>query len=67
MIQITVGLGVNMMNTEFSGRPEEAEESARHSFHRGGSMREILTAAGDMQCPTHVTNTMDHHASHGLR
>lgn len=32
-IQITVDLGVNVMNTEFSGRPEKAEESER-AFYR---------------------------------
>ncbi|MET9202816.1 sugar phosphate isomerase/epimerase family protein [Gordonia sp. NPDC003585] len=133
-IQITVDLGVNVMNTEFSGRPEKAEESERafyrsmeellpiieregidvridphpddfvedglaairvirgvnsrnigmvfvgcHSFHMapgaeragrssaGGNMREIMTAAGDMLRLVHVADTMDHHASHGLR
>ncbi|MGU3431656.1 sugar phosphate isomerase/epimerase family protein [Actinomycetes bacterium M1A6_2h] len=38
-IQITVDLGVNVINTEFSGRPEKAEESER-AFHR--SMEELL-------------------------
>ncbi len=38
-IQITVDLGVNVMNTEFSGRPEKAEESER-AFYR--SMEELL-------------------------
>ncbi|MBY6365786.1 sugar phosphate isomerase/epimerase family protein [Rhodococcoides corynebacterioides] len=38
-IQITVDLGVQRMNTEFSGRPEKAEESER-AFYR--SMEELL-------------------------
>ena len=38
-IQITVDLGVSTMNTEFSGRPEKAEESER-AFYR--SMEELL-------------------------
>lgn len=38
-IQITVDLGVNQMNTEFSGRPELAEESER-AFYR--SMEELV-------------------------
>ncbi|OCC21552.1 protein iolH [Prescottella equi] len=38
-IQITVDLGVNVMNTEFSGRPEKAEESER-AFYR--SMEELV-------------------------
>ncbi|RPA12690.1 sugar phosphate isomerase/epimerase family protein [Gordonia sp. OPL2] len=121
-IQITVDLGVSVMNTEFSGRPEKPEESERafyrsmeelvpiieregidvridphpddfvedglaairmirginspniglafvacHSFHMGGNMREIMTTAGDMLRLVHVADTMDHHASHGLR
>lgn len=38
-IQITVDLGVNVMNTEFNGRPEKAEESER-AFYR--SMEELV-------------------------
>lgn len=38
-IHITVDLGVNVMNTEFSGRPEKAEESER-AFYR--SMEELV-------------------------
>ncbi|GGG13541.1 protein iolH [Rhodococcoides trifolii] len=38
-IQITVDLGVHVMNTEFSGRPEKAEESER-AFYR--SMEELV-------------------------
>ncbi|HEY5857589.1 MAG TPA: sugar phosphate isomerase/epimerase family protein [Aldersonia sp.] len=121
-IQITVDLGVNVMNTEFSGRPQQAEESERafyrsmeqllpiieregidvridphpddwvedglaairvirgvnspnigmvyvacHTYHMGNSMREIMREAGDLLRLVHVADTMDHHASHGLR
>lgn len=38
-IQITVDLGVNQMNTEFSGRPEQPEESEA-AFYR--SMEELV-------------------------
>ncbi len=121
-IQITVDLGVSTMNTEFSGRPEKAEESERafyrsmeellpiieregldvlidphpddfvedglaairvirgvnspnigmvyvasHSFHMGNRPLDIMRAAGDKLRLVHVSDTMDHHASHGLR
>jgi myo-inositol catabolism protein IolH len=121
-IQITVDLGVDTMNTEFSGRPEKAEESERafyrsmeelvpiveseglrvlidphpddfvedglaalrvirginsknfgfvyvasHTFHMGHSPIEIMRAAGDKLGMVHVSDTMDHHRSHGLR
>ncbi|WP_104131923.1 sugar phosphate isomerase/epimerase [Cryobacterium sp. M91] len=121
-IQITVELGVDTMNTEFSGRPELAEESERafyrsmeelvpiieregirvlidphpddfvedalaalrvirginsknvgfvyvasHTFHYGNSPLEIMRAAGDRLGLVHVSDTMNHHASHGLR
>ena len=121
-IQITVELGVDTMNTEFSGRPELAEQSERafyrsmeelvpiieregirvlidphpddfvedglaalrvirgvnsknvgfvyvasHTFHYGNSPLEIMRAAGDKLGLVHVSDTMDHHASHGLR
>jgi myo-inositol catabolism protein IolH len=121
-IQITVDLGVGTMNTEFSGRPEKAEESERafyrsmeelvpiieregidllidphpddfveeglaairvirglnsknvglvyvasHSFHMKNAPLEIMRAAGDKLRLVHVSDTMDHHASHGLR
>jgi len=121
-IQITVDLGVNVMNTEFSGRPEQAEQSERafyrsmeqllpiieregidvridphpddfvedglaairmirgvnspnigmvyvacHTYHMGGDMRAIMREAGDLLRLVHVADTMDHHASHGLR
>lgn len=39
VIQITVDLGVTVINTEFSGRPEKAEESERAFFR---SMEELL-------------------------
>ncbi len=39
VIQITIDLGVNVINTEFSGRPEKAEESERAFFR---SMEELL-------------------------
>jgi myo-inositol catabolism protein IolH len=110
------------MNTEFSGRPEKAEESERpstapwksccpsssakdmdvlidphpddfveeglaalrvirgvnsknigmvyvasHSFHMGNKPLDIMRAAGDKLRLVHVSDTMDHHASHGLR
>ena len=121
-IQITVELGVNTMNTEFSGRPELPEQSERafyrsmeelvpiiekegirvlidphpddfvedglaalrvirginsknfgfvyvasHTFHYGNSPLEIMRAAGDKLGLVHVSDTMDHKASHGLR
>ena len=121
-IQIAVDLGVSTMNTEFSGRPEKAEESERafyrsmeellpiieregidllidphpddfveeglaairvirglnsknvglvyvasHSFHMKNAPLEIMRAAGDKLRLVHVADTMDHHASHGLR
>jgi len=121
-IRIAVDLGVSTMNTEFSGRPEKAEESERafyrsmeellplieregldvlidphpddfvedglaairvirgvnspnigmvyvasHSFHMGNKPLEIMRAAGDRLRLVHVSDTMDHHASHGLR
>ncbi|MCV7161744.1 sugar phosphate isomerase/epimerase [Mycolicibacterium brisbanense] len=39
VIEITVDLGVNVINTEFAGRPEKAEESERAFFR---SMEELL-------------------------
>ena len=121
-IQIAVDLGVSTMNTEFSGRPEKAEESERafyrsmeellpiieregidllidphpddfveeglaairvirglnsknvglvyvasHSFHMKNAPLDIMRAAGDKLRLVHVADTMDHHASHGLR
>jgi myo-inositol catabolism protein IolH len=121
-IQITVDLGVNQMNTEFSGRPELPEESeaafyksmeellpiieregihvaidphpddfveeglaalrvirglnspnigmtyvASHTFHMKDDPLAIMQAAGDKIRVVHVSDTMNHHASHGLR
>lgn len=121
-IQISVDLGVNQMNTEFSGRPEEPELSeaafyrsmeelvplieseginvaidphpddfveeglaawrvirgvnsanlsfvyvAAHSFHMKDQPLDIMAAVGDRLRVVHVADTMDHHASHGLR
>ena len=39
VVEITVDLGVNVINTEFSGRPERAEESERAFFR---SMEELV-------------------------
>jgi myo-inositol catabolism protein IolH len=121
-IQITVDLGVKTMNTEFSGRPEKAEESERafyrsmeelvpiieregldilidphpddfvedglqairtirginsknigmvyvasHTFHMNNSPLEIMRAAGEMIRLVHISDTMDHRRSNGLR
>jgi myo-inositol catabolism protein IolH len=121
-IQITVDLGVDTMNTEFSGRPEKAEESERafyrsmeelvpiieregikvfidphpddfvenglaawrvirginsknfgfvyvasHTFHMGESPLDIMRAVGPRLGVVHVSDSMDHHASYGLR
>jgi len=122
IIEITVDLGCSVIGTEFSGRPERAEESeaafyrsmeellpiieregidllidphpddfvedgleairvirglnsknvgmvfvACHSFHMGHPMREVIRAGKDLIRLVHVADTMDHHASHGLR
>src|SRR4029079_5337519 len=40
---------------------------ACHAFHMGGTMAEIMRAAGDKLRLVHVADTMDHHRSHGLR
>lgn len=121
-IQIAVDLGVNQMNTEFSGRPEQPEESeaafyrsmeelvpliereginvaidphpddfveeglaawrvirgvnspnlsfvyvAAHTFHMKDEPLAIMDAVGDRLRVVHVADTMNHHASHGLR
>jgi myo-inositol catabolism protein IolH len=121
-IQITVDLGVKTMNTEFSGRPERAEESERafyrsmeellpiieregldvlidphpddfvedglqairtirgvnskniglvyvasHTFHMNQPPLTIMREAGEMLRLVHVSDTMDHKRSHGLR
>lgn len=122
VLQITVELGVDRIGTEFSGRPEKAEESERafyrsmeelvplveksgvkvfidphpddfvedglaawrvirginsksfgmvyvasHTFHMGGNADEIMDAAGARIGIVHVSDTMDHKRSHGLR
>jgi myo-inositol catabolism protein IolH len=41
VVQITVDLGVNVINTEFSGRPEKAEESERAFFRSMEALRII--------------------------
>ncbi|AUI51983.1 sugar phosphate isomerase/epimerase family protein [Arthrobacter crystallopoietes] len=121
-VQIAVDLGVTQMNTEFSGRPEQPEESeaafyrsmeelipvferegvnvaidphpddfveeglaawrvirgvnspnlgfvyvAAHSFHMKDEPADIMEAVGDRLRVVHVADTMNHHASHGLR
>ncbi|GAB3619734.1 sugar phosphate isomerase/epimerase [Glutamicibacter endophyticus] len=121
-IQIAVDLGVNQMNTEFSGRPEQPEESeaafyrsmeelvpliereginvaidphpddfveeglaawrvirgvnspnlsfvyvAAHTFHMKDEPLAIMDTVGDRLRVVHVADTMNHHASHGLR
>nr|WP_221244279.1 sugar phosphate isomerase/epimerase family protein [Cryobacterium roopkundense] len=40
---------------------------ASHTFHYGNSPLEIMRAAGDKLGLVHVSDTMDHNASHGLR
>ncbi len=122
VIQITAELGVKTIGTEFSGRPEKAEESERafyrsveeilpllekegitvyidphpddfvenglaawrvirgtnskhlgmvyvasHTFHMGGNALEVMRAAGDRIGIVHVSDTMDHTRSNGLR
>lgn len=122
VIEITARLGVDTIGTEFSGRPERAEESERafyrsmeellpliekegiklfidphpddfvedglqawrvirglnskhvgmvyvasHTFHMGGNALEIMRAAGSRIGITHISDTMDHKRSHGLR
>lgn len=122
VLQIAVDLGVQQIGTEFSGRPELAEESERafyrsmeellpiieregihvaidphpddfvengleawrvirgvnsknlgmvyvasHTFHMGEEPLDIMREAGDRVRIVHVSDTMNHHASHGLR
>ena len=122
VIEITAQLGVDTIGTEFSGRPEKAEESERafyrsmetllpiiekegiklfidphpddfvedgmqawrvirglnsksvgmvyvasHTFHMGGNALEIMRTVGSRIGITHVSDTMDHTRSHGLR
>lgn len=40
---------------------------ASHTFHMGNTPLEIMRAAGDRLQLVHVSDTMDHHRSHGLR
>ncbi|MCM3510765.1 sugar phosphate isomerase/epimerase [Rothia sp. P100] len=122
VLQIAVDLGVQQIGTEFSGRPEMAEESERafyrtmeellpiiereglhlafdphpddfvengleawrvirgvnsknlgmvyvasHTFHMQEEPLEIMRETGDRIRIVHVSDTMNHHASHGLR
>jgi myo-inositol catabolism protein IolH len=122
VIQITSQLDVDTIGTEFSGRPEKAEESERafyrsmeellpiiekegiklfidphpddfvedgmqawrvirglnsknvgmvyvasHTFHMGNNAVEIMRAAGSRIGITHISDTMDHNRSQGLR
>lgn len=122
VIQITVDLGVDVIGTEFSGRPERAEESERafyrsmeelvpliereglkvyldphpddfvenglaawrvirginspnfgmvyvasHTFHMAEAPLDIMRTVGPRIGIVHVSDTMDHTASHGLR
>ena len=122
VLQLTVELGVDTIGTEFSGRPEKAEESERafyrsmeelvplvekegvkvfidphpddfvenglaawrvirginspnfgmvyvasHSFHMGNQPEAILEAAEGRVGIIHMSDTMDHNASNGLR
>jgi myo-inositol catabolism protein IolH len=122
VIRITAELGVDTIGTEFSGRPERAEESERmfyrsmeelvpiiekegikvfidphpddfvenglaawrvirginsknfgmvyvasHTFHMQEQPLEIMRAAGERIGIVHVSDTMDHNRSHGLR
>ena len=46
VIQITVDLGVNVINTEFSGRPERAEESERAFFRSMEVLLPIIEREG---------------------
>jgi myo-inositol catabolism protein IolH len=36
-------------------------------FHQGGSMREVMEYAGKDLSPLHISDTFNHHASHGNR
>lgn len=122
VIRITAELGVDRIGTEFSGRPEKAEESERafyrsmeeivplvekeglkvfidphpddfvenghaawrvirginsknfgmvyvasHTFHMGNDPLGIMREVGDRIGIVHVSDTMDHNRSHGLR
>jgi myo-inositol catabolism protein IolH len=122
VLQITQDLGVDRIGTEFSGRPEKAEESERafyrsmeellplieksgvkvfidphpddfvengvaawrvirglnsasvgmvyvasHTYHMGNQPEQILEAASGRVGIVHMSDTMDHTASNGLR
>ncbi len=122
VIRITVDLGVDVIGTEFNGRPEKPEESERafyrsmeelvplieqegvkiyidphpddfvenglaawrvirginspnfgmvyvasHTFHMGEAPMDIMRTVGTRIGIVHVSDTMDHTASHGLR
>ena len=122
VIRITVDLGVDVIGTEFNGRPEKPEESERafyrsmeellplieaeglkvyidphpddfvenglaawrvirginspnfgmvyvasHTFHMGEAPLDIMRTVGSRIGIVHVSDTMDHNASHGLR
>jgi len=122
VLQITQDLEIPVIGTEFSGRPERAEESERafyrsmeellplieksgvkvfidphpddfvedglaawrvirginsksigmvyvasHTFHMGNQPEAILEAASGRVGIVHISDTMDHRASHGLR
>lgn len=122
VIRITVDLGVDVIGTEFNGRPERPEESERmfyrsmeelvplieregvkvyidphpddfvenglaawrvirginspnfgmvyvasHTFHMGEPPLDIMRTVGSRIGIVHVSDTMDHTASHGLR
>ena len=40
---------------------------APHTFHQGGNLAEIMTAAGSLLTQVHVADSYDHRASSGLR
>lgn len=122
IIELAVELGVDTLNTEFSGRPERSEDSedafyrsmeellpilekegikfnidphpddfvengieawrvirglnskqvgfvyvAPHSFHMGDQAEAILPAVGERLGAVYLSDTFDHHKSHGLR
>lgn len=122
IIQLAVELGVDTLNTEFSGRPERPEESedgfyrsmeelipileregvrmnidphpddfvedgleawrvirglnskqvgfvyvAPHTFHMGDRATSLIPKLGDRLGAVYVSDSFDHHCSHGLR
>jgi myo-inositol catabolism protein IolH len=52
--------GINSPNVSFL-------YCAPHTFHQGGNMAEIMTAAGALLTQVHVADSFDHRASSGLR